>query len=478
MVEGQGKSAVVLYPSPGIGHLVSTVELGKLILDHQPSFSVTILITTVPFNTGSTAPYISRVSAETPSINFHHLPLVTLPQDSSSFADINFGIPRRNNPDVRQVLESIAQKSKIRAFLIDFFCNAAFEVSTSLNIPTYYFYTSGASGLSNFLYFTTIDKTVDKSLKDLNDYIHPPGTPPIFGSNFPKPLLDRDSSSYNNFIATAAQMPKACGIIANTFETLEPRAVKAIADGLCVIDGATPPVYYVGPLISTTDTSGDEHECLNWLNSQPSTSVVFLCFGSIGSFDKEQLNDMAIGLEKSGQRFLWVVRTPPTEDQTKRFLTPPEPDLNAILPRGFLDRTKDRGLVVKSWAPQMAVLNHHSVGGFVTHCGWNSVLEAVCAGVPMLTWPLYAEQKMNKVYLVEELKLALPLDESEKGFVSAAELEKRVRELMESERGKAVRENVLAMRDASKAATAAGGCSRVASERLTTLWKQDKVNGS
>ncbi|KAM7504822.1 hypothetical protein LguiB_003726 [Lonicera macranthoides] len=472
------EDAIVLYPSPGIGHLVSAVELGKLILHHHPSFSLTILITTVPFNTiGSTSSYISRVSAENPSINFLQLPLVSLPDSSAPFEEISFEIPRLNNQDVRHVLQSVAQKSKLRAFLIDFFCNAAFEVSSSLNIPTYYFYTSGVSGLSIFLYFPTIHKTThDKSLKDLNAYLQSPGTPPIFSSHFPRGLFDRDTSLYNNFLSTAIQMSKSCGIIVNSFETLEPRAVKAIADGLCVPDGPTPPVYCVGPLISTNDRNGEEPECLKWLNSQPSKSVVFLCFGSMGSFEKEQLKDMAIGLENSGHRFLWVVRSPPTEDQTKRFLPPPEPDLDALLPQGFLERTKDRGMVVKSWAPQMAVLNHDSVGGFVTHCGWNSVLEAVCAGVPMLTWPLYAEQKMNKVYLVEELKLALPLDESEKGFVSAVELEKRVIELMESDSGKVVREKNLAMRGASEAATAAGGCSRVALERLTTLWKQDKVN--
>ena len=82
------------------------------------------------------------------------------------------------------------------------------------------------------------------------------------------------------------------------------------------------------------------------------------------------------------------------------------------------------------------MLSCDSVGGFVTHCGWNSVLEAVCCGVPMIGWPLYAEQRLNKVVLVEETKVGLGLNELENGFVSAAELEKRVRELMDSEVGK------------------------------------------
>lgn len=181
--------------------------------------------------------------------------------------------------------------------------------------------------------------------------------------------------------------------------------------------------------------------------------------------------EIAIGLERSGQRFLWVVRSPPTKDQSKRLAPPPEPDFDCLLPVGFLDRTKERGMVVKQWAPQEAVLSHDSVGGFVTHCGWNSVLEAVCAGVPMVAWPLYAEQRFNKILLVEELKLALPMNELEGGLVSAVEVEKRVRELMESEEGKSVRERVLAKREEAMAAKSVGGSSSIALSSLVESWK-------
>lgn len=104
---------------------------------------------------------------------------------------------------------------------------------------------------------------------------------------------------------------------------------------------------------------------------------------------------------------------------------------------------------MKSWAPQVEVLNHDSVGGFVTHCGWNSILEAVYAGVPMLAWPLYAEQKMNKAFIVDEVKVAFPVAQSEDGSVSAAELEEQVTELMNWEKGRAVRDRVIAMKAAA-----------------------------
>ncbi|XP_020547371.1 anthocyanidin 5,3-O-glucosyltransferase-like, partial [Sesamum indicum] len=146
-------------------------------------------------------------------------------------------------------------------------------------------------------------------------------------------------------------------------------------------------------------------------------------------------------------------------------------DLDTLLPAGFLDRTKDRGLVLKSWAPQVAVLNHESVGGFVTHCGWNSVLEGVCAAVPMVAWPLYAEQKMNRVVLVEDMKVALRMEVAEDEFVEAEEVERRVRELMESEKGREIRKVVEEMSVEGKGAMMEGGSSIAALAKLLQSWK-------
>jgi hypothetical protein len=191
----------------------------------------------------------------------------------------------------------------------------------------------------------------------------------------------------------------------------------------------------------------------------------------LGLFSKEQLREIAFGLERSGHRFLWVVRNPPSDKKSVALSAHPNIDLDSLLPEGFLDRTKERGLVLKSWAPQVAVLNHPSVGGFVSHCGWNSVLEAVCAGVPLVAWPLYAEQRINRIFLVEEMKLALPMNESDNGFVSSAEVEERVLGLMESEEGKLIRERTIAMKFAAKAALNEGGSSRVALSKLVESWK-------
>jgi UDP:flavonoid glycosyltransferase YjiC (YdhE family) len=153
--------------------------------------------------------------------------------------------------------------------------------------------------------------------------------------------------------------------------------------------------------------------------------------------------------------------------------TPNEPCLDLLLPEGFLERTQDRGFLVNSWAPQVEILNHGSVGGFVTHCGWNSVLEALCAGVPMVAWPLYAEQRMNRIFLVEEMKVALAFREAgDDQFVNAAELEERVIELMNSKKGEAVRERVLKLREDAVVAKSDGGSSCIAMAKLVDCFKK------
>ncbi|XP_058096127.1 UDP-glycosyltransferase 88A1-like [Magnolia sinica] len=481
------KETVVLYPSPGIGHLVSMVELGKrlLLLLNDTSFSITILISHAPYNTGATNPYIRRVSSTHPSISFHHLPPVSIPPlhslSSPHQEALAFRFLRFNNTHLRQALLSISQSSPIRALIFDFFCAVSLEAIPDLHFPTYFFFTSGVSVLAFFLHLPTVHRLTSASFKDLKDTpLHFPGLPPIPASEMPLPMLDRSDEAYDGFLYIAQSMTKVNGIIVNSFEELEPQAKEAISAGACVPDGPTPPIYCIGPLIASDGqgegegegrrNGGGADECLWWLDSQPSQSVVFLSFGSMGLFSEAQLIEIAVGLEKSGVRFLWVVRSPPSSDKSRRFIAPPDPDLESLLPRGFMERTRERGKVVKSWAPQVAILKHESVGGFVSHCGWNSVLESVCGGVPMVAWPLYAEQRMNKVFMVEEMKVALPMDEDDNGFVSSAEVERRVRELMELEQGKVVRERTLAMQDAALAAFRDGGSSYATLTHLAQLW--------
>ncbi|XP_073147785.1 scopoletin glucosyltransferase-like [Henckelia pumila] len=139
----------------------------------------------------------------------------------------------------------------------------------------------------------------------------------------------------------------------------------------------------------------DEHECLAWLDSKKPYSVVYACFGSMASCTQVQLHEIALGLESSGQDFIWVVRDIDIDD--------------FFMPNGFEERMRssEKGLIIRGWAPQMLILDHPSIGAFVTHCGWNSILEGVCAGVPMVTWPMFAEQFFNEKLVTEVLRVGV-----------------------------------------------------------------------
>ncbi|EXB62495.1 Anthocyanidin 5,3-O-glucosyltransferase [Morus notabilis] len=476
MADRTKNEAIVLYPAPGIGHVVSMVELGKLILSHYSyRFTITILLTTGFNDTPALAPYIHRISQSHPAISFRRFPFQhvdTAPIRSRAATGFNF--IRRNRHSVAQALKDISESSALRAFVIDLFCTSALDVATDMGIPTYYFFTSGAAVLAAFSYFPTIHNQTTKSFKDMDGVVlYFPGMPPLNAPHVPGPMLDRDNPAYWEMVDFCSHLPKSKGILVNTFDGLEPIPIKALGDGVCVPEGPTPPVYCIGPLIdeardkmeSSNETSAD---CLAWLDAQPSRSVVFLCFGSRGSFSALQIREIANGLERSGQRFLWVVKKPPSDEKTKQTeVLGDDFEWESLFPEGFLERTKERGMVVRSWAPQVAVLRKEAIGGFVTHCGWNSVLEAGVAGVPMVAWPLYAEQHMNRNVMVKDLGIAVGVEQREgDGVVSGDEVERRVRELMDSEHGKEIRHESLKMKDMASAALGESGSSVVALQKF------------
>ncbi|KAF7840187.1 UDP-glycosyltransferase 88B1 [Senna tora] len=462
------KEAIVLYPAPSFPHLVSIVELGKLIHHHHQShFSIIILVPSMPNSSLSTttSSYINH-QTNSESISFLSLPPLQQP-NITPFDSIPI-----NALTVVETLKTLSSSFTLLALIT----SNLHQNLKKTHIPIYFYFTSCASSLAFFLYLPTFHTQTTQSFKDLtqdqNPFLKFPGLPLLSASFMPEPVMNRDTPSYNFFLSFASCLLETKGLIVNTFDLLEPSAIEAIRDGTCVPNDQTPPIFCIGPLISTAKDyanakakANEACDCLAWLDQQPSQSVVFLCFGSKGVFCEVQIKEIAMGLERSSHRFLWVVKSPLGLDT--------EPILEDLLPHGFLERTKEKGLVLKSWAPQNAILSHESVGGFVTHCGWNSVLEAVRYGVPMVAWPLYAEQHMNSVVMVKEMKVAMSIFGEEKSskMVSAEEVERRVRALMEFEEGKVVRKRCLEVKEMAMAAWSKGGSSFNAFTHLVCSWK-------
>ena len=165
-------------------------------------------------------------------------------------------------------------------------------------------------------------------------------------------------------------------------------------------------------------------------------------------------------MELSGHKFLCVLKRLNNKSSVA-YLSDQTHDNNplAFLPKGFVERTKGQGLVVPFWAPQVQVLSHSSTDGFLTHCGWNSILKSIMHGIPLITWPLFAKQRLNAVLLDEDLKVALRPKANEKGIVDREEIAKVIKGLMVGVEGKKVTSHMKGLQIAAEKVVSADGSS-------------------
>ncbi|MCD9560707.1 Scopoletin glucosyltransferase [Datura stramonium] len=246
---------------------------------------------------------------------------------------------------------------------------------------------------------------------------------------------------------------KSYGVIFNSFYELEPDYVEHYTK----VQGKKS--WAIGPLsLCNRDiedkaergkkSSIDKNECLKWLDSKKPSSIVYVCFGSIANFTTSQIHELAMGLEASGQDFIWVVRT----------------DIEEWLPEGFEERTKEKGLIIRGWAPQVLILDHEAVGAFVTHCGWNSTLEGISAGVPMVTWPLFAEQFFNEKLVTDVLRTGVGVgsmkwQEAASEGVKREEIARAVKRIMVGEEAEGFRNRAKEYKEMARQAVEGGSSS-------------------
>ncbi|CAN6199110.1 unnamed protein product [Urochloa humidicola] len=458
---------VVLVPMWGAGHLMSLLESGKRLLARSGrALSLTVLVIPPPTEqiAAEVAGHIRREEASGLDVRFVHLPAVAPPTDFVGIEEFVSRIAQMHAPHVRSAVSALA--CPVAGVVLDFFCSSLIDVCRDLAVPAYVYFTSNAAILAFMLRLPALHEEVPVEFEEMEGAIDVPGLPPVPPSCVPKPVTDKKSPNYTWFTYHGRRFAEADGIIINTAAELEPSVLAAIADGRCTRGVRAPTLYPIGPVISFPPPPEQPHECLRWLDAQPAASVVLLCFGSLGFFAAPQAREIAHGLERSGHRFLWVLRGPPAPGAGH----PTDANLDEMLPDGFLYRTKDRGLVWPTWAPQKEILAHAAVGGFVTHGGWNSALESLWHGVPMAPWPLYAEQHTNAFTFVADMgvAVAMKVDRKRDNFVEAAELERAVKELVGGgEEGRKAREKAMEMKAVCRNAVEEGGSSYAALQRLS-----------
>ncbi|XP_047332607.1 anthocyanidin 3-O-glucosyltransferase 2-like [Impatiens glandulifera] len=471
------KIELVFIPFYGLGHLISMVEMGNLLLSRYPNLTTTFIIIKMKGRPNVNIPS-SDDTYDPTRIRF----LQISRDEDDSVVDLRamLNLSELYNPIIKEtVQQEIINRSgsgRLAGFILDMFCIGMVDVAKEFKVPGYVYFTPGASFIGLMWHLQTLRDEYGQNLVDLD------GTDveldvEVFKNRYPAkviPPFAMDDGGSKLFFRIAKMLREVDGIAINTFDELESHAIKVLLE-----DEKCPPVYPVGPIIKLKKENNEKSaDIIRWLDSQPKSSVIFLCFGSKGSFPDAQLKEIAYAIEKAGKRFLWSLRRPSSTDKTTSWITGDYEDPAQVLPEGFLERTAEIGRVI-GWAPQVEVLSHEAVGGFVSHCGWNSVLESVWFGVPTATWPIQAEQNMNAFFMVKEVGLSVDvkmdysrshwkISDEDSSTVPATVIERALRQLMDEngEECLEMRKRMKEMSYKSRKAVAEGGSSYVSIGRF------------
>ncbi|XP_058086990.1 7-deoxyloganetin glucosyltransferase-like [Magnolia sinica] len=465
-----GKPHAVFIPYPAQGHINPLLNLAKLF--HFRGFHITYVHTEYNYQRLLRSRGPDSVKG-LEDFRFETIPDGLPPSDNDETQDIptlcistrtNCVIPFRNL--IKKLNKDSSDVPPVSCIIADGFMTFTLQVAEELGILELVFWTMSACGAMTYLYFKELIQRGYTPLKDksylTNGYLDTPidwipGMKGIRLRDLPSFVRTTDRNDILlNFDGEEAQNAyKAWGVILNTFDDFE----REVVDALRLM---FPRLYTVGSLsmlVNQLPENGmesivsslwkEDPECLKWLDTREAGSVVYVNFGSITVMTAHQLREFAWGLANSKHPFLWIIR----------------PDLvkgdSAIVPEDFIEETKGRCLIA-SWCPQEQVLAHPSVGGFLTHSGWNSTLESVCSGVPMICWPFFSEQLTNCRYACKEWGIGMEIDNNAK----REEVEYLVRELIDGEKGMEMRKKAIMWKESAIEATKQGGSSFTNLDRM------------
>ncbi|KAI3445746.1 hypothetical protein Pfo_002411 [Paulownia fortunei] len=332
------------------------------------------------------------------------------------------------------------------------------DAAEQFNIPEVYFFTTSACGFWAYCHVAELLTRGIWPLKDesqiTNGYLETEldwvaGMKNIRLRDFPSFIrtTDPDDIMVNYNMLQTKNASRAKAVIINTYDELEKGVLEALRQKFDQVLSIGPlhllervvknPVKSMGSSLWKEDDA-----CIPWLDQRAPGSVLYVNFGSITVVSTQQLLEFAWGLANSNHYFLWVVR----------------PDLvsgeSTILPKDYSKEIEGRAMMV-GWCSQEQVLAHPSVGGFLTHSGWNSTIECVSEGVPMICWPFFAEQQTNCRYACANWEIGLEI----KGEVRRDKVADLVKVLMEGDKGKEMRKKALEWKDKAQSAAKPGGSS-------------------
>nr|GMD90886.1 UDP-glycosyltransferase 74E2-like [Ipomoea batatas] len=294
------------------------------------------------------------------------------------------------------------------------------------------------------IYYHMLRGHVVQELTDSHSILRLPSLPEMELSDLPSfsHFADDAKEVADIVICQASTLPKADCFLINTFDSLEDQVVKWMANRWSV--------KTVGPLVPILHKDRldffelDSESCIQWLDIRESKSVVYVSFGSAAVLTEEQMEEIAWGLAQSNKYFIWVVRE---SEQVK-------------LPKDFKSKISEKGIIVK-WCPQVEVWPHKAIACFMTHCGWNSTLEALCLGVPMVCMPHFVDQSTNAKLVEDVWKVGVRVKVNEKGIVTREKVEGCIKQVTGGEKAQEFQRNAIRWKGLAKEAISEGGSSYV-----------------
>ncbi|KAF6148952.1 hypothetical protein GIB67_026697 [Kingdonia uniflora] len=479
---------VFYLPFLAPGHMIPMVEMARLFA----SRGVKVTIITTPLNSLLVKKPIEEDSKSGVMISLHELPFPYkesgLPDGCENFfhaTTFDLAVKLYHAIELlKQPIEQLFRDVKPDCIVSDMFYPWTADIAAELGIQRLVYHATCLFSLS--LKICIREEAPHELVESDSEVFVVPGLPgpTITMCRSQLPDYARGKSGYGDVVQQMRESElRSFGVVVNNFYEMEPVYTKHY-------EALGSRVWHVGPVSLIHKDTGDQaerghkvainqHECLNWLNSKNPNSVLYVCFGSACRFPTTQMLEIAAALESSCQHFIWVVLG---KNQN-------EEDDGEWLPEGFEERMKDsnKGLIIWGWAPQVLILDHPSIGGFMSHCGWNSVLEAVSSGVPMVTWPLYAEHFYNEKLVTQVLKNGVPIGvedwnlwtEAGKVVKGREKIEKAVNHLMGGGKyGEEMRANAKELGVMAKRAVKEGGSSynslSCLMDELQTLKQQRK----
>ncbi|KAF8029551.1 hypothetical protein BT93_E2080 [Corymbia citriodora subsp. variegata] len=440
---------IALFPSAGMGHLMPFLRVAAMLAKQD---SIVTVITAQPTVSIAESDHISSFLLLNPKIN--HLELQLTPsfqQADSPPADPFFLQMHLINQSLHLLPPLLLSSSPpFSAIFVDFLLVAKVApIAKTLNLPIYILSTSSVPFLSLMAYLPMLASNSVEFNKTSTE-VKIPGLPPMAMSSLPPVLHDSSHLLTSIIITNSPALSEAKGILMNTFEWFEASTLAALNKDRVIKN--LPPVLPIGPLEPYhVPHDDDRHQYRSWLENQPAESVVYISFGSRTAMSRDQTRELEKGLEKTGWRFFWVLKTSKVDKDDQK-------DAEHFLNESFLEKTKDKGLVIKGWVEQQEILRHPAIGGFLSHCGWNSVMEGALQGVPMLAWPQHGDQRLN-AQVMEDAGLGLwerNWDWGPNSIVKGEDIEKKIVELMTDEK---LRERAKKVREEARKAVGRGGSS-------------------